>query len=150
MAAILAGIALRWAWVRNFWFRTIHLAMIAVVVAESLCGIVCPLTDWEDRLREAGGGAERARIVCRPPGRWSAVCRSVPFRPMRLLRRLWFGGAAGLYPGAAALAAMVAQNVTDAMPLRFFATIAGEVLGGRCHAATISRRLTNPQWRTRD
>jgi len=29
-------------------------------------------------------------------------------------------------------------------------TIAGEVLGHRCHVATISRRLTNPQWRTRD
>lgn len=33
---------------------------------------------------------------------------------------------------------------------RCLKTIAGEVLGGRCHAATISRRLTNPQWRTRD
>ena len=33
---------------------------------------------------------------------------------------------------------------------RCLKTIAGEVLGHRCHAATISRRLTNPQWRTRD
>jgi hypothetical protein len=55
MAAILAGIVLHWTWIRNFWFRAIHLAMIAAVVAESLCGIACPLTDWEDRLREAGG-----------------------------------------------------------------------------------------------
>jgi hypothetical protein len=55
MAAILAGIALRWSWVRNFWFRTVHLLMIGVVVAESLCGVVCPLTTWEDRLREADG-----------------------------------------------------------------------------------------------
>lgn len=29
--------------------------MIAVVVAESLLGILCPLTTWEDRLRAAGG-----------------------------------------------------------------------------------------------
>lgn len=29
-------------------------------------------------------------------------------------------------------------------------TIAGEVLGHRWHAVTISRRLVNPQWRTRD
>lgn len=33
---------------------------------------------------------------------------------------------------------------------RCLRTIAGKVMGGRCHAATISRRLTNPQWRTRD
>ena len=33
---------------------------------------------------------------------------------------------------------------------RCLKTIAGEVLGHRCHVATISRRLLNPQWRTRD
>ncbi len=53
MAAILVGLVLRWSWVRNFWFRTIHLLMIGIVVVESLLGIVCPLTTWEDRLREA-------------------------------------------------------------------------------------------------
>jgi len=57
MLVILAGVVRRWTWVRNFWFRAIHLAMIAAVVAESLCGIACPLTDWEDRLREAGGAS---------------------------------------------------------------------------------------------
>jgi hypothetical protein len=55
MAAILAGIALGWQWVRNVWFRTIHFLMIVVVVTESLCGILCPLTDWEDYLREQAG-----------------------------------------------------------------------------------------------
>lgn len=55
MAAILAGIVLRWSWVRNFWFRSIHFLMMAVVVVETVFGIKCPLTDWEDRLREAGG-----------------------------------------------------------------------------------------------
>jgi polyferredoxin len=55
MAAIVAGAALGWQWVRNFWFRAIHLLMIALVVAESLCGVLCPLTDWEDRLRELAG-----------------------------------------------------------------------------------------------
>jgi hypothetical protein len=33
---------------------------------------------------------------------------------------------------------------------RCLKTIAGELLGHRCHVATISRRLNNPQWRTRD
>ena len=55
MAAILAGIALHWSWVRNFWFRIVHFLLIAVVAAESLCGILCPLTAWEDGLRELAG-----------------------------------------------------------------------------------------------
>ena len=67
MAAILAGVALGWRWVRNFWFRAIHFLMIAVVVAESLCGILCPLTEWEDRLRELGGEASEPGSFI---GRW--------------------------------------------------------------------------------
>jgi hypothetical protein len=55
LLAILVGMALRWRWVRNFWFRVVHFLMIAVVVAESLCGIECPLTTWEAGLREAVG-----------------------------------------------------------------------------------------------
>ena len=55
LAAILVGVALRWRWVRNFWFRVVHFLMIAVVAAESLGGILCPLTEWEDRLREQAG-----------------------------------------------------------------------------------------------
>lgn len=54
-AAILLGIVFRWSWVRNFWFRTIHLTMILVVVAESLAGLPCPLTTWEHRLRQHAG-----------------------------------------------------------------------------------------------
>lgn len=53
----LAGAVLRWRWVRNFWFRVIHLAMIGVVVAEAWCGIICPLTTWENRLRVLAGQA---------------------------------------------------------------------------------------------
>ncbi len=67
MLAILVGLALGWRWVRNFWFRIIHFLTIAVVVAESRCGILCPLTDWEDRLRElAGDGTEPTSFI----GRW--------------------------------------------------------------------------------
>lgn len=50
---ILIGGALGWRWVRNFWFRMIHMMMIAVVVFEALLGIVCPLTTWERDLRIA-------------------------------------------------------------------------------------------------
>ena len=65
--AIVLGWARRWQWVRNFWFRTIHFLMIAVVVVESLCGVLCPLTDWEDRLRELGGEANQPGSFI---GRW--------------------------------------------------------------------------------
>ncbi len=55
LAAILAGIALDWRWVRNFWFRLSHLAAILLVACESLLGMSCPLTTLENRLRLAAG-----------------------------------------------------------------------------------------------
>lgn len=54
---ILLGGLLRWSWVRNRWFRGIHFASIGVVVLESWCGITCPLTTWEQMLRERAGDA---------------------------------------------------------------------------------------------
>lgn len=51
----LAGGWLGWNWVRNRWFRWIHLGMISVVVLEAWCGITCPLTTWENALREKAG-----------------------------------------------------------------------------------------------
>lgn len=53
--AILAGLAMRAGWARNFWFRTIHLAMIAIVVVESIFGVACPLTTLENHFRRAAG-----------------------------------------------------------------------------------------------
>ncbi len=57
LAAVLLGIVRRWKWVRNFWFRAIHLVMILIVVGESLAGIACPLTVWERDLRVQAGQA---------------------------------------------------------------------------------------------
>jgi hypothetical protein len=51
LAAILLGIVLKWRWVRNFWFRIVHLAMIATVVEKTILGVRCLLTVWEDQLR---------------------------------------------------------------------------------------------------
>ena len=48
---ILAGIYLKWKWIRNQWFRMIHLAAIAGVALEALVGINCPLTVLEFSLR---------------------------------------------------------------------------------------------------
>lgn len=55
LALTLLGAALGWKWVRNFWFRAMHLAMIGIVVAEAWVGIVCPLTTWEKSLRQRAG-----------------------------------------------------------------------------------------------
>ena len=54
--AILIGILCRWAWVRNRWFRWLHLGAISIVIAEALLGIVCPLTTLEGWLRARAGG----------------------------------------------------------------------------------------------
>ena len=58
LIAIWAGGCLRWSWVRNFWFRLAHLCAIALVAAESVGGVVCPLTTWEDKLRRLAGGGD--------------------------------------------------------------------------------------------
>ena len=55
LPATLLGGVLRWRFVRNFWFRAIHLAMIMIVVFQALLGILCPLTVWEYDLRAAAG-----------------------------------------------------------------------------------------------
>jgi hypothetical protein len=44
-----------WKFVRNPWFRSAHLVAMAVVVAESLFGVICPLTKWEAALRLKAG-----------------------------------------------------------------------------------------------
>lgn len=58
-AAIVAGAIWRWSWIRNPWFRWIHLSMILIVALEAIVGMTCPLTVWEDELRRLAG-QERA------------------------------------------------------------------------------------------
>ena len=57
LVATFAGYFLNWRWVRNFWFRLSHLAVIAVVVLQSWLGVLCPLTSWEMALRAKAGEA---------------------------------------------------------------------------------------------
>ena len=57
LVATFAGYFLHWQWVRNFWFRLSHLAVIAVVVLQSWLGVLCPLTTWEMALRAKAGEA---------------------------------------------------------------------------------------------
>ena len=55
LVLVLAGKPLGWQWVRNPWFRLFHLLAIAVVVAQSWLGIICPLTTLEMALRSRAG-----------------------------------------------------------------------------------------------
>jgi len=53
LATILIGGPLRWRWVRGRVFRVAHVLGMAVVAAEALLGIACPLTEFESALRAA-------------------------------------------------------------------------------------------------
>ena len=57
LLATWVGLALGAGFARNPWFRGLHLAAIAFVVGETLLGMMCPLTVWEDALR--GEASER-------------------------------------------------------------------------------------------
>jgi hypothetical protein len=54
---ILIGLVCRWKWVRNPWFRVIHLLCIGIVATEAASGVICPLTVWERHLRDLAGQA---------------------------------------------------------------------------------------------
>lgn len=52
LPVIWIGAYFKRSFVRNRSFRFLHLGAILFVVAESLLGIVCPLTVWENQLRQ--------------------------------------------------------------------------------------------------
>jgi len=52
---IIVGAFLGWRWIRNRWYRRIHVTMMALVVVETVFGLACPLTLWEDSLRREAG-----------------------------------------------------------------------------------------------
>lgn len=49
---IIIGGILRWRWIRNRYFRFIHLISMVFVVLESWFGIECPLTTLENYFRK--------------------------------------------------------------------------------------------------
>jgi hypothetical protein len=57
LLVIYVGYWQSWAWVRNYWFRLLHMGAITIVVFESWISVICPLTTWEMQLREKGGGS---------------------------------------------------------------------------------------------
>lgn len=55
LVLVVVGNWWRWRWVNALWFRLLHLAAIAVVVAQVWLGMVCPLTTLEMWLRASAG-----------------------------------------------------------------------------------------------
>ena len=51
LVLILVGGYLSWSWVRNSWFRALHLLGITIIVVQSWLGVICPLTTLEMWLR---------------------------------------------------------------------------------------------------
>ncbi|MBW1899782.1 MAG: DUF2784 domain-containing protein [Deltaproteobacteria bacterium] len=52
---IWTGHLAKWKFVRNAKFRICHALVMGIVLCESLFGIICPLTEWENDLRIKGG-----------------------------------------------------------------------------------------------
>jgi Protein of Unknown function (DUF2784) len=57
---IFVGVLRKWQWVRNPWFRCIHLGCIVFVALEYAVHMKCPLTTLEELLRDWGGEASNS------------------------------------------------------------------------------------------
>ena len=55
LVAIYVGKTRTWSWVRNPWFRILHVAAISIVALQSWIGVICPLTTLEISLRNQAG-----------------------------------------------------------------------------------------------
>ncbi len=52
----------KWNFVRNPWFRWSHVLLMGIVLGETLLGLTCPLTLWEDQLRGITSPEQRGLI----------------------------------------------------------------------------------------
>jgi len=66
LVAIPLGAWRGWAFVRVFWWRALHVAILALVAVQAVLGQVCVLTDWQAALlRRAGESASDAPLIAR-------------------------------------------------------------------------------------
>lgn len=61
LALVLLGGVLDWRWVRHKGFRWTHLALVGFIVVQAWLGELCPLTVWEQDLRDAAGRSTHDR-----------------------------------------------------------------------------------------
>jgi hypothetical protein len=93
LPVVYLGAARRWEWVKSRRWRVLHLSAILFVAAESLLGITCPLTVWEDTLRgrqSAGGFIERwiDRVIFYDAPTWVFTVAYVAFATLVVVA--WF------------------------------------------------------------
>ncbi|HEY5972808.1 MAG TPA: DUF2784 domain-containing protein [Pseudoxanthomonas sp.] len=55
--AVLIGGLRGWQWVRGFRWRLAHVLLMVFIAAQAWLGALCPLTIWEQALREHSGQA---------------------------------------------------------------------------------------------
>ncbi len=58
LVLVFVGRVRRWSWIRNPWFRVLHLLAIGVVIGQSWFGVICPLTTFEMAMRSKAGDAQ--------------------------------------------------------------------------------------------
>jgi hypothetical protein len=64
MIAIPLGASRGWSFVRVFWWRALHLGILAFVAVQAIFDQVCFLTTWHaDLVRLAGGRASNAPLI---------------------------------------------------------------------------------------
>jgi hypothetical protein len=78
LVAVPVGAARGWAFVRVFWWRALHVALLAVVALQALFGRACLLTIWQnDLLQRAGAPAMPQPLIERWVAR--AIYWPLPF-----------------------------------------------------------------------
>lgn len=66
LVAVPMGAWRGWTFVRIFWWRALHLALLCVVALQALFGRACFLTLWQAALeQDAGAPASRAPLIAR-------------------------------------------------------------------------------------
>ena len=139
LVAILAGVAFRWQWVRNPWFRWTHLTMIGIVVAEALAGIPCPLTVWEHQLRKGAGQVAYAGDFI---GYWThrlLFFRAEPWVFTVRLHSLWPRSPGGIHSGATSAASLENDASRNHLVARYPSDLA-PVHDGQKQVITLLRR----------
>ena len=63
LVAIPLGGWVGWSFVRSFWWRVAHLAVLAVVAVQAVVGALCFLTIWQNALIRAAGGPPGERSL---------------------------------------------------------------------------------------
>ena len=63
LLAIPLGAWRRWAWVRIFWWRALHVASLGIVAGQALLGRACFLTLWQADL--TGSAREQTPLIMR-------------------------------------------------------------------------------------